>query len=322
MRFYSVIIPVYNRPEEVDELLDSLTKQSLSNFEVIIVEDGSENRCQSVAAKYEKKLKLSYYYKENTGQGFSRNYGFERAKGDYLIVFDSDCIIPSDYLEHVESALEEENWDAYGGPDKADESFTAIQKAINYSMTSIFTTGGIRGKKKHAGTYHPRSFNMGISRKVFEKTKGYQITRKGEDIDLSIRILNDGFKIGLIEEAFVYHKRRTSIKQFYRQLNFFGKARINIKRMHPRELKIVHLFPLAFLLGLLLTAITWPLLPFFSTLMASFYALYYVMILVDSSIKNKSLFVGLVSLITTTVQLSAYAIGMITEVLKPDPSSD
>ena len=320
MRFYSVIIPVYNRPDEVDELLHSLTKQTYSNFEVIIIEDGSEHRCESIVANYKDQLELSYYYKENTGQGFSRNFGFERAKGDYLIVFDSDCIIPSDYLINVDSALDIENWDAYGGPDKAAESFTVFQKAINYSMTSIFTTGGIRGKKKHAGTYHPRSFNMGISREVYEKTKGYQITRKGEDIDFSIRILNEGFRIGLIEEAFVYHKRRTSIVQFYRQLNFFGKARINIKRRHPQELKMVHLFPLAFLLGLLLVLISWSAMPSLAKPIASIYALYYFMILADSSIKNKSLVVGFLSLVTTSVQLIAYAIGMIIEVLRPQSS--
>ena len=248
MRFYSIVIPVYNRPDEVAELLQSLGQQSFKNFEVIIVEDGSTNPCKKEAEQFAEKLIIQYYFKENSGQGFSRNFGFEKANGDYFIVFDSDCIIPHNYLETVDNYLNNTPLDAYGGPDTADENFTLVQKAINYSMTSIFTTGGIRGSKKHAGPYHPRSFNMGISRHVYEKTGGYKITRMGEDIEFSIRIIENDFKVGLIQNAYVYHKRRTSLLQFYKQLHFFGRARINVSRFYPKEIKLAHMFPLAFLL--------------------------------------------------------------------------
>lgn len=316
MRFYSIIIPVYNRPEEIAELLQSISRQTYSNFEVIIVEDGSTETCKSEIDNFAEKLDILYFFKENTGQGFSRNFGFEKAKGDYLIVFDSDCILPETYLQTVEDHLTNKHLDAFGGPDKADKSFTNIQKAINYSMTSIFTTGGIRGGKKHAGTYHPRSFNMGISREVYEKTGGYIITRMGEDIEFSIRIINNGFKVGFIEEAYVYHKRRTSLGQFYKQLHFFGRARINISRFYGNELKLVHFFPLFFLVSWLVLLLAWFVNKPLFFLASGVAVIYYALIFIDSTIKNNSLLVGVLSMITSTVQLSAYAIGMLTEFFK------
>src|SRR5690625_283964 len=217
---YSVIVPVYNRPDEIRELLESLVRQTYKGFEVIIVEDGSEKRCKDVVNLFKKELDLRYFEIENRGQGYARNFGFEQAFGDYLVVFDSDCILPEIYFEKVTEVLRSERVDCWGGPDRAHDSFTEFQKAINYSMTSPFTTGGIRGRKKHLGNYHPRSFNMGISREVFRKTGGYRITRMGEDIEFSIRIRELGYRIRYIEEAFVYHKRRTTISGFYRQLYF------------------------------------------------------------------------------------------------------
>ena len=316
MRFYSIIIPVFNRPEEITELLQSLSKQTFNNFEVIIVEDGSTKTCKTEVDSFTEKLDIRYFFKKNTGQGFSRNFGFQQAKGDYFIVFDSDCILPESYLQNVEDNLSKEPLDAFGGPDKAEQSFTIIQKAINYSMTSIFTTGGIRGNKKHAGTYHPRSFNMGISREVYNKTGGYIITRMGEDIEFSIRIIKAGFKVGLIEDAFVYHKRRTTLGQFYKQLHFFGRARINVSRFYADELKLVHFLPLFFLVGWLALVVAWffykPL--FFIGLSVA--AVYYWLIFMDSAIKNRSLPVGVLSVVAATVQLSAYAIGMVAEFFK------
>ncbi|MFZ4102917.1 MAG: glycosyltransferase, partial [Sphingobacterium thalpophilum] len=251
--FFSIIIPLYNRPQEIDELLHTLTKQTYLQFEVLIIEDGSKIDAKAIVDAYTDRLDISYYYKENAGQGFARNFGFERAKGDYFIVFDSDCLIPSNYLETVKNYLLEQDLDAYGGPDGAHPSFTPVQKAISYSMTSPFTTGGIRGNKKHIGTFHPRSFNMGISREVWEKTGGFILTRLGEDIEFSIRIHSMGFKIGLIPDAIVYHKRRTDFFQFYKQLHFFGRARINIYKHFPSELKLVHFFPAFFTIFLLLS---------------------------------------------------------------------
>ena len=316
MRFYSIIVPVYNRPAEVDELLESLTHQEFTNFEVLIVEDGSDQDCKHIVSKYEDQLSIQYFFKENSGQGFSRNFGFERAKGDYLIVFDSDCIIPPEYLRVVETHLDANPLDAFGGPDKAHTSFTPIQKAISYSMTSVFTTGGIRGNKKHAGVFHPRSFNMGISRQVFESTKGYIITRMGEDIEFSIRIIENDFKTGLIEDAFVYHKRRTSLSQFYKQLHFFGRARINVRRFFPRELKVVHLMPLFFVLGFLGWLLSYFLVSELFLVGTGVLTLFFALIFLDASIRNRNIWIGIVSIATSFTQLFAYGVGMISEVLK------
>jgi glycosyltransferase involved in cell wall biosynthesis len=317
MRFYSVVIPVFNRPDEVDELLQSLSDQTYKNFEVVIVEDGSTRKCDQVVAKFQSQLEIKYFFKENSGQGFSRNYGFERAKGAYFVVFDSDCLIPENYFDKVEKSLNENHLDAFGGPDRAHASFTALQKAISYSMTSPFTTGGIRGNKKHAGTFHPRSFNMGISRSVFEKTKGYRITRMGEDIEFSIRIISEGFKTGLISEAFVFHKRRTSFSHFYKQLHFFGRARINVNRICPGELRFVHMLPAFFVLGLLgwLASIWFNLVLF--NLGTSIIALFTLAVFLDATFQNKSLKIGALSIVAAFTQLVGYGVGMMAEVVNP-----
>lgn len=313
MKFYSIIIPVYNRPDEVLELLQSLKQQTFQNFEVIIVEDGSTNKCESIVETFQKDLEIYYFFKENSGQGFSRNFGFEKAKGDFFIVFDSDCLIPKEYFATVDKYLDEYQLDAYGGPDKDHPSFTNMQKAISYSMTSLFTTGGIRGRKKSLGTFHPRSFNMGISKAVFEKTKGYIITRMGEDIEFSIRIIENGFKVGLIPDAYVYHKRRTSLTQFYRQLHFFGRARINIQRFFPSEIKLVHTFPVVFLTGFILNFILLILFPVIFKWTTLIMLVYFALIFADATLKNKSISIGFLSIATSFTQLSAYAIGFITE---------
>lgn len=314
--FYSVIIPVYNRPHEVDELLESLTQQTYQHFETLIIEDGSEDHCEDIVKKYQNRLNITYYYKENSGQGFSRNYGFERANGDYFIVFDSDCLIPSHYLQSVDDYLKNHGLDAYGGPDREHESFSPVQKAISYVMTSPITTGGIRGNKSHAGTFHPRSFNMGISRKVYQETGGYRITRKGEDIEFSIRIINQGFKTGLIPEAYVYHKRRTNLTQFFKQLHFFGRARININRFHPGEIKLIHTLPALFTIGTAFTVT----LPFWASDLFSIliipYIIFFSLIFFHSAIKNRSPTIGLLSTAASFIQLTAYGIGFISEWLK------
>jgi glycosyltransferase involved in cell wall biosynthesis len=317
MRFYSVIIPVYNRPDEVDELLSSLCHQTFTNFEVIIVEDGSSQKCEEVVQSFSAKLNVRYYFKENTGQGFSRNYGFGLAKGDFYIVFDSDCLIPNNYFEVVEQHLDRQYLDAFGGPDRAHPQFTQLQKAISYSMTSLFTTGGTRGNKKHAGTFHPRSFNMGISKAVFNKTKGYRITRMGEDIEFSIRIIKAGFMTGLIPDAFVYHKRRTSFSHFYKQLHFFGRARVNVNRLYPGELKLVHLLPTIFVLGLVSLSIIGFLIPWLFQVGLGMFLVYTLAIFLDATIQSKSLKIGFLSVATAFTQLIGYGMGMITEVLSP-----
>lgn len=321
---FSIIVPVYNRPAEVDELLESLVAQSYTDFEVLIIEDGSVLRCEDICQKYTEKLHLRYFFKENGGQGFARNFGFAHANGDYFIVFDSDCIIPSDYLQIVDRSLKAHPLDAFGGPDAAHASFTPLQKAISYSMTSPFTTGGIRGGKKHMGMFHPRSFNMGISRRVWEATQGYIITRMGEDLEFSMRIHRSGFKIGLISEAIVYHKRRTSLSQFYKQLHFFGRARINIFRFYKEELELLHMLPLMFTLGLGV----WALMPLISMPLFKLGAvgilLFVILIFGHSFSQYKSLHIAVLSVAAAFTQLIAYGVGFATEGLRyfkqPQPS--
>ena len=314
--FFSIIIPVYNRPQEIKELLSTLCKQTYLQFEVLIIEDGSVNDAKEIVASFAEKLDIKYFFKENSGQGFSRNYGFERAKGDYFIIFDSDVLVPSDYLATVKNYLFENHLDAFGGPDAAHESFTPIQKAISYAMTSPFTTGGIRGNKKHMGQFHPRSFNMGISRAVYEQVGGFILTRLGEDIEYSIRIHESGFKIGLIPEAKVYHKRRTSFYQFYKQLHFFGRARINIYKHFPKELKAVHFFPAIFTLGLGFTLICniWykPL----AYVCNFFLILYFLLILFHALQLNKSIKIAFLSVIASFIQLTAYGLGFMQDFVK------
>lgn len=304
---YSVIIPLYNRPNEIDELLQSLTQQTFTDFEVLVVEDGSSQRSDDICQKYADRLDIRYFYKDNEGPGLTRNYGCQHAKSDFFIFFDSDCLIPSDYLLHLDQALSKEKFDAFGGPDAADESFTTIQKAINYSMTSVFTTGGIRGKKGSVEKFHPRSFNMGISRQVFEKTGGFSVMRFGEDIDFSIRIAQAGFRSVLLTECFVYHKRRTNFHQFYKQVFNSGVARINLFKRHPRSLKLLHFFPAAFTLflpvSIIVSVILKSVLPFLP------YVLYFTAIFFDSLFRNKSLQVAAMSKWATLVQLTGYGLG-------------
>jgi glycosyltransferase involved in cell wall biosynthesis len=314
MRKYSVIIPVYNRPDELQELLACLEVQTYRNFEVVIVEDGSKVRADQVVESFKGKLDVQYCYKENGGQGFARNTGFEKATGDYFILLDSDALIEPDYLEAVDRKLNTTYVDLYGGPDTDHPSFSPIQKAISYSMTSFFTTGGIRGKKNNmGGTFHPRSFNMGLSRAVWERTGGFLTSRMGEDILFSIAALRLGFRSALIPEAFIYHKRRTQFGQFFRQLKFFGRARINIARYYPDELKLVHTFPLLFTLGVcsipLLFLIYKPL--FYAAI--SGLILYVILLFIDALRTTKSLKVAFLSEVAAFVQLFGYGIGFMQE---------
>ncbi|TCK85008.1 glycosyltransferase [Albibacterium bauzanense] len=309
--FFSIIIPLYNRPQEIDELLFTLEQQEYKNFEVLIIEDGSKQDARTIVESYSDKINIQYFYKENAGQGFARNYGFERAKGDYFIIFDSDCLIPIDYLNIVNDYLKEHYLDTYGGPDAAHDSFTPIQKAISYSMTSPFTTGGIRGNKSHIGTFHPRSFNMGVSRKAWEQVGGFKLTRLGEDIEYSIRIQKAGFKIGLIPEAKVFHKRRTDFKQFYKQLHFFGRARINIYKHFPSELKLVHFFPSAFVLFLFTTLIANLLSLPIAQLGNLLLAIYILLLFFHAWNNTASLKIAFLSVFTSLIQLVAYGLGFI-----------
>jgi glycosyltransferase involved in cell wall biosynthesis len=307
MTRFSIVVPVFNRPTEVEELLKSLTEQIFKDFEVIIVEDGSQETCKHIIEKYTVLLNIKYYEKPNSGPGLTRNYGAQRSTGETIIFFDSDCIIPAQYLDIVNSQLADNYTDAYGGPDRAHESFTPLQKAINYSMTSFLTTGGIRGGKKKLDKFFPRSFNMGYSRKVFETTKGFSTMRFGEDIDMSLRILGRGFTTQLIADAYVYHKRRTDFQKFYRQVFNSGIARINLYKRYPQSLKIVHLLPTIFTLGCLLLL----LLSFFNAAFLIPIILFAFLIFVDSALQNKSVHIGLLSVPASFIQLCGYGGGFI-----------
>ena len=311
MPYFSVIIPVYNRPDEVRELLESLSKQTLKDFEVLLIEDGSVNRCDTVAQEFDKDLNICYFYKENSGRSLTRNYGMERASGEYLIFFDSDCIIPERYFEIVKARLEEDYVDCFGGPDAAHSSFSNLQKAISYSMTSFFTTGGIRGGKKGMEKFTPRTFNMGFSKEVYKRVGGFK-DMFGEDIDLSLRIQKAGFHTVLIRDAFVYHKRRVSFRSFYRQVSVFGRARVDLYLLHPESLKIVHLLPAAFVLGSLILILLsffciWALLP----LIVYFLALFF-----ESLVCNHSLRIAGLSVLTSIIQLGGYGIGFLSAFIK------
>ena len=306
---YSIIVPVYNRPDEVDELLESLSNQTQKDFEVIIVEDGSVKPCKDVCDKYAGILALHYYVKENSGPGQSRNYGAERANGEWLIILDSDVVLPEGYLEAVDKSLTAPLTSivAFGGPDAAHPSFTAVQKAISYSMTSFFTTGGIRGGKAKLDKFYPRSFNMGIRRDIYLELGGFSKMRFGEDIDFSYRIVEAGYQPRLFPNAWVWHKRRTDFRKFFRQVYNSGIARINLMKRHPGTLKLVHLLPTVFTLGV----IGCLLLSVFCVLALLPLLLYSLIIFVDSSIRNRSLWVGLLSIPAAFVQLMGYGFGFI-----------
>ncbi len=306
---FSIVIPVYNRPDEVRELLESFPGQSFSDYEIIIVEDGSSVKCSEVVGLFSGSLRIKYLEKENGGPALARNFGATQAEGEYLLFLDSDTVLPQGFLSNISEFLKKSPVDLFGGPDKSSESFTPLQKAIGYSMTSFFTTGGIRGGKRKISRFIPRSFNMGVRRQIFEAVGGFSPMRFGEDMDLSMRIISAGYSSSLIEGAAIYHKRRTSLKGFYRQVFNSGRARIDLTLRHPGSLKIVHLLPSAFAVGctvLLLCALALR-----KAWIAAPVALYALLILLHAGIKEKSPYVGLLSVAASFVQLYGYGLGLL-----------
>ena len=311
---FSLIIPVYNRPDEVDELLESLSKLDYNEkFEIVIVEDGSSVKCEEVIHKYNNKLTISYYYKENSGPGDSRNYGMKMANGDYFIIFDSDCIIPKEYLTEVSNALKKSYVDFFGGPDKALSSFSDIQKAINFAMTSFITTGGIRGGSEKIDKFQPRSFNMGLSRKAFETSNGFGNIHPGEDPDLSFRLWNLGFETKLFPKAYVYHKRRIDWDKFSIQVNKFGKARPILNSWYPQYTKLTFFFPSVFIIGLLAALV---LLIFNYDLLLQLYFIYFLLVFLISTYQNKSLKIGYLSAVAVWKQFYGYGTGFLESFFK------
>jgi len=319
--FYSIILPVYNRPEELAELLESLVRQeSRADFEVLVVDDGSTLPCAEVAARYASQMNVRYHSKANTGRSDTRNVGMQLAKGDYFLFFDSDCVLPPQYFTILNKSLQENYADCFGGPDAAHESFTPVQKAISYAMTSFFTTGGIRGGKSSMEKFKPRTFNMGFSRKVYEEVGGFR-DMFGEDIDLSLRIAEAGFRIALYRDVFVYHKRRVSFKKFYKQVRNFGSGRINLAILHKGSLKLVHTLPAL----LLILFAAYCLLPtaycLLSTTHCSLFIIHYSLLLptayclllfTDALIKTRSPKVALLAVWASIIQIVGYGWGFIT----------
>ena len=304
---YSFVIPVFNRPDEVLELLESLCRQKDKDFEVILVEDGSQVPCKEVADKFADQLDIHYFFKPNSGPGDSRNYGVAQASGEYIIVLDSDVVLPDGYLQALDASLALSPCDAFGGPDSAHPSFTPTQKAINYAMTSFFTTGGIRGGKRKLDKFFPRSFNMGIKRSVYNALGGFSKMRFGEDIDFSYRIVEQGHTTRLIPEAWVWHKRRVDFRKFFKQVHNSGIARIHLTRRHPGTLKLVHTLPALFTIGcvvLILGAIVclWALLPL---------ALFALLVGIDAGLRNKSFKIGILSIVASFIQLWGYGTGFL-----------
>lgn len=304
----SVIVPVFNRPKELKDLLHSLIYQTDPDFEVVIVEDGSTLTSERVVAEFQSQLDIKYLFIQNAGPGPARNAGGNVATGDYFVFLDSDCVLPEQYIETVRRALTLDYADAFGGPDLARDDFTLLQRAISYSMTSFLTTGGIRGGSEKLDKFHPRSFNMGFSREVFACTGGFSAMRFGEDIDMSIRIIGNGYATRLIREAYVYHRRRTNLRRFFKQVYNSGIARINLYMRHPRSLKIVHLAPAVFTLGVVfILLLSLSISPHFLLLLL----LHSTVILFDATVRTRNVRTGLLAIVASYVQLLGYGMGFI-----------
>ena len=311
--FFSCIIPVYNRPGELQELLRSLLSQSYTQFEVIVVEDGSTLRCDEVVTSFSQDLSIRYFYQENTGQGFARNFGMQQAKGDFFVILDSDVILPSSYFEALEKAIAARSLDAFGGPDAAASDFSPLQKAMDFAMTSFWTTGGIRGKLKNPAAYQARGFNMGVSRAVFDRLGGFVDPNRGEDIEWSLRIKKAGFRLELVSEAFVYHKRKNTLWSFAKQAFSFGRNRVNVSRFHPEAIKLVHALPSLFLLFLISIGVNLIFLKFMLIPQLLIFWAWALLVINQAYWKYRSLLVGHLALLTSLVQLCGYGSGLLVE---------
>lgn len=305
---YSFIIPVYNRPDEIDELLESMTYfQSQIPYEVLVIEDGSTLPCRDVVEKYQDKLTIHYYLKPNSGPGRSRNYGMQKAYGDYFIILDSDCILPPHYLTAVDTYLQKHPVDCFGGRDAAHKSFSSVQKAINSVMTSFFTTGGIRGASEKIGKFQPRSFNMGISKKAFIATGGFNNIHPGEDPELTMKLWDLGFETALIYDAYVYHKRRIDWKKFYVQVHKFGKARPILNHRFPKYKKAIFWLPTIYIAGVIFSLISLAFTPIFFCILIAFNSLVFI----ESTINNRSFYIGLLTIIALQIQFFGYGWGFL-----------
>lgn len=309
---FSFIIPVYNRPDEINELLESFTKlKGNFDYNICIIEDGSTISSENVIERFADQLKISYYFKENSGPGDSRNFGMKRAQGNYFIILDSDVLLPQDYLQVVTKSLSDNYTDCYGGPDAAHASFSKLQKAINFAMTSFITTGGIRGGKD-SENFQPRSFNMGISKEAFEDSGGFGTIHPGEDPDLSLRLLNLNFKSKLIKDAYVYHKRRISWSKFYQQVYKFGMVRPILNTWHPKSERFIFWLPTLFSLGLIISILLF----FFQIKWLLYiYIIYMSIAFLLAFINSKNLIIAVLAVVAIVVQFFGYGYGFLKSTL-------
>ncbi|MBO3098543.1 glycosyltransferase [Gelidibacter pelagius] len=318
---FSFIIPVYNRPEEIHELLDSFTKlEGGFDYSICIVEDGSSISSEEIVGQFADQLDISYYFKANSGPGDSRNYGMARAIGNYFIILDSDVLLPKDYLQVVSKSLLDNYADCFGGPDAAHASFSNLQKAINFAMTSFITTGGIRGGKD-SDKFQPRSFNMGLSKRAFEASGGFGTIHPGEDPDLSLRLINLGFKSKLIKDAYVYHKRRISWTKFYQQVHKFGMVRPILNRWHPKSERFIFWLPTLFSIGFALSIV---LLLFQIKWLLYIYIIYFLVAFIMALINSSNLIIAFLAVFAIGVQFFGYGYGFLKstiaiKILKENP---
>ncbi|GMQ30440.1 glycosyltransferase [Algoriphagus confluentis] len=314
--FFSIIIPVFNRPDEIRELLSSISNQDFLDFEVIVVEDGSPVDSEEICRDFESSFSLCYIFQENSGQGFARNHGMTKAQGEFFIILDSDVVLPSDYLGKVYRAIQTRKLDAFGGPDAADSDFSALQKAMDFAMTSFWTTGGIRGKLKNPSKYQARGFNMGVARRVFEQIGGFVDPNQGEDVEWSIRIKKAGFKLELVEEAFVYHKRKNTLTSFAKQAFSFGRNRVNVSRFHPEAIQLVHWLPTVFLLFLISIPFFFLMFDPIAKLELMVLGFWSMAVLISSGNRFGSLLVTILSWTASIIQLVSYGAGLLVEKIK------
>ena len=318
-KFYSIIIPSFNRADELSELLKSFEQLDFPKdaYEVIIADDGSTDTTAELVKKFQdkKSFTLTYCSQQNKGLGAARNLGMENAAGDFFVFVDSDVTVPPHWLNEIDLGLSREKADAFGGPDTYLDSFPALLKAINYSMTSFITTGGLRGKKgRKLAKFYPRSFNMGLSRKLQEKIGGFGNLRHGQDIEYSSRIIRSGAKVFFAEKAFVFHKRRTNLRRFLRQVFNWGIARINLYQIDPSMFEPLHAAPAAALILVLTVSAAAVFSPLFFWLfkiglVSGLLVLLFSM--ADAAIKYKQLKPSFYLPLVIPIQVFAYGAGFI-----------
>lgn len=305
----SIVVAIYNRKDELFELLTSLTQQTDPEFEIIIVDDGSSIDLKPTISNFEESLDIKYFKKDNSGPGLTRNYGAARAANEWLVFVDSDVIVEKDYIEHIKNDILTIPCDAFGGADKAHKGFNLMQKAISYSMTSVFTTGGIRGSKKAVSKFQPRSFNMGVKKAVFEKVGGFSEMRIGEDPDLSMTLWENGFTTAFFDDIAVYHKRRVDFGKFSKQVYQFGCARPILNQRHPNYVKISFAFPTLFMLGYVMGFLEYFILD--RGIILSFYGLYTFLVLFHALLLTKNISIAGMAVISTYIQMFSYGYGFL-----------